>query len=262
MTRSARLVQPARSTLLALTLIVAGAGLSGCSSDTDGSEGPAAKGPVTVLAAASLTEVFAGIANSVDDEHDVASTFSFGSSTALAEQAGEGAPGDVLATADTTSMDLAVSNGGVTADPVAFATNRLVLITPADDPGKITSLKDLQGSDWVRCADDVPCGRLTQSVLAESAFTDQPVSLEVDVKGVLTKVVEGEADAGFVYATDAKAAGDAVRIVEVPGSEQYLNTYWVAPMADGNQEWAALWVEALTDEAGRETLTSAGFELP
>lgn len=264
-TRSLRAVRnlpgtgPAALSLAALAL---GGALGGCTADGPDQQAPATT--VTVLAAASLTDVFADL-----DEVTPAltATFSFGSSTALAEQAAVGAPGDVLATADRTAMDLALSTQAVTADPVEFATNRLVLVVPADNPAGISSLADLAGSDWVRCADDVPCGRLAVKVLASpqnaaAIGAAEPVSLEADVRSVLARVRAGEADAGLVYATDAVEAGDEVRVIELPGADTQPTSYWIAPLADGNQAAATEWIAAVTSDTGRHLLDEAGFDRP
>ena len=122
----------------------------------------ARRGELTVLAAASLTDVYEDLAEGFEAEHDVDVTFSFGSSTDLAEQAADGAPGDVLATADETSMQVA-EDAGVTGDVSPFATNVLVIVTPPDNPAGIESLDDLEGATWVRCADEVPCGRVARA---------------------------------------------------------------------------------------------------
>ncbi|WP_310529667.1 molybdate ABC transporter substrate-binding protein, partial [Nocardioides sp.] len=157
---------------------------------------------VTVLAAASLTDVFEDLATGFENAHEGTTVaFSFGSSTDLAEQVADGAPGDVLATADETSMRLA-QDAGVTSEVSAFATNVLTLVTPPDNPAGIESLDDLEGATWVRCTDEAPCGRVAAAVLADNAITAEPASLEEDVRATLDKVVSGEADAGLVYATD------------------------------------------------------------
>lgn len=250
---------PAR---LAVAAVLAASALSACGADDTPTDTAAA--PVTVLAAASLTDVFTDL-----DEADDAVTarFSFGSSTTLAEQAAEGAPGDILATADRAAMDLAIAKHAVTATPVEFASNRLVMVVPADNPAGITGLADLAKADWVRCADDVPCGRLALKVLGTPANASdlgaaEPASLEPDVRSVLARVTAGEADAGLVYVTDAVAAGDAVKVIELPGADTMPTSYWVAPLAEGNQQRAQSWITALTSTEGTRLLTEAGFDRP
>ena len=143
-------------TALSLALVLP---LAACGGGDDGEgDGGASKGKgITVLAAASLTDVFGELATPFEKANDATVTFSFGSSTDLAEQVADGAPGDVLATADETSMGLA-EDAGVTGEVETFATNVLTIIVPTGNPAGIESLDDLEGSTWVRCADEVPCG--------------------------------------------------------------------------------------------------------
>jgi len=114
--------------------------LAGCGSGQD--DGGDAQAELTVLAASSLTDVYQELATSFEEENDADVTFSFGSSTDLAEQAADGAPGDVLATADETSMKVA-EDAGVAGDVTDFATNVMVIVTPAGNPAGIKSLDDL-----------------------------------------------------------------------------------------------------------------------
>ncbi len=194
--------------------------MAGCGGDESDAEGE-----LTVLAASSLTDVYQELAASFEEENQADVTFSFGSSTDLAEQAADGAPGDVLSTADATSMQ-AAEDAGVTGEVVEFATNVMVIVTPTGNPAGIESLDDLEGATWVRCADEVPCGRVAQAVLEDNGVTAEPASLEEDVRATLDKVVSGEADAGLVYASDAVAAGDDVESVEIPDAEEELTTYF------------------------------------
>lgn len=241
--------------LLVLPLAACGGG------DASGGEGGGG-GELTVLAAASLTDVYEDLAEGFETEHDVDVTFSFGSSTDLAEQAADGAPGDVLATADETSMQVA-EDADVTGDVSPFATNVMVLVTPPDNPAGIESLDDLEGATWVRCADEVPCGRVARAVLEDNDVTAEPASLEDDVRATLDKVISGEADAGMVYASDAVAAGDDVTTIEVPGSDEQITTYFIATLQQSEDaELAQEWVDLVTSQEGQQALTDAGFTLP
>lgn len=241
--------------LLTLLLVLPLAACGGGDEDTPGAD------KLTVLAASSLTEVFTDLADDFEAEHDgVEVELSFGSSTDLAETAADGAPGDVLATADETSMGVALDAGVTAEDPVAFAANTLVIVTAPGNPDSVASLADLDGTTWVRCADDVPCGRVAVALLGTAGVTDDPASLEVDAKSTLEKVSSGEADAGLVYASDAVAAGDAVDVVEIAGSAESLTTYFIAalgPAADA--ALAADWVDLVTSDQGQAALADAGF---
>lgn len=243
-------------TRIAVPLTLALLPLSACSQDE--------KTDLNVLAAASLTETFQQLEKTFEDEHDdVDVKLSFGSSTTLAEQANEGAPGDVLATADQKSMDLAVDGGSVSGDPIQFATNALVLVVPADNPAGITGFDDFATTDWVRCDDEVPCGRLAVSLLEENKVTQEPVSREVDVKAVLAKITSGEADAGFVYESDAVAAGDAVKMFPVPGAENQLNPYFIGTLEQSeDSDLAREWVDLVNSDDGHKILNEAGFGQP
>ena len=215
-----------------------------------------------MLAAASLTDVFDELATPFEEEHDADVVFSFGSSTDLAEQVADGAPGDVLATADEASMQLA-EDAGVTGEVETFATNVLTIVVPKGNPAGIESLDDLADATWVRCADEVPCGKVALAVLDANGVTAEPVSLEEDVRATLDKVVSGEADAGLVYATDAVAAADDVDAVEIPGAEDELTSYFVATLEQSEDaDLAADWVAWVTSEEGRRSSRDAGFGSP
>ncbi len=242
-----------RGLLLCLVLVV----VAGCGDDGD-------ERTIQVLAAASLTEAFTTLADDFEADHDgVKVELLFGSSTDLAATASDGAPGDVLATADETSMQVAVHAGVTEADPTTFAENQLVIVTAPGNPADIESLDDLADVVWVRCADDVPCGRVALSLLTDADVSAEPVSLEVDVKAALEKVTTGEADAGLVYASDAVAAGDAVEAVPIAGAEEFPAVYRIAPLTqsvDGGL--AADWIELVSSPEGRSALDDAGFSAP
>jgi molybdate transport system substrate-binding protein len=240
---------------LVLVLLV----LTGCGGDPG--QGGDARPELTVLAASSLTDAYQELAVSFEEEHDAEVTFSFGSSTDLAAQAAEGAPGDVLSTADGESMQVA-EDAGATDEVVELAGNVMVVVTPDGNPADVDGIDDLEGSTWVRCADEVPCGRVALSVLDDNGVTAEPASLEDDVRATLDKVVAGEADAGLVYATDAVAAGDDVETVEIPGAEDRLTTYYAASLAQSDHpDLAGAWLDLVTSPDGQAVLEDAGFTL-
>lgn len=220
---------------------------------------------LTIFAAASLTESFTELEKAYEKDHaDVDVIISFGSSSALAEQVNEGSsPADVIATADEQSMTVVTDEDNLDGDPVQFTTNTLALVTPADDPAAIASLDDLEGSDFVVCDPSVPCGGAAATILDNAGVTAEPVSLEEDVKAVLTKVSLGEADAGIVYVTDAQAAGDDVRVIDIPTDVNVVNPYFIGVVAaaDESQE-AQEWVDLVESEAGQGVLREAGFGNP
>ena len=225
--------------------------------------GPAAGGSgdgttLDVLAASSLTESFGALAEDFEAENPgVTVRLSFGSSSALAQQVTEGAPADVLATADLASMELA---GDDVTEPAEFATNELVLVTPADNPAGISSLDDLADAQLVTCVDSAPCGALADQLLERNDVSAEPVSREADVKAVLAKVSSGEADAGFVYVTDAVAAGGEITTVDVPGAEDLPARYAIATVTASEQvDLAQSWVDLVAGDAGQQALEEAGF---
>lgn len=232
--------------------------LASCSGD-EGEE------TLTVLAAASLTETFTELAETFEEEHPgVEVELVFGSSTALAEQAVDGAPGDVLATADERSMTVAQDGNALADTPSGFVSNRLTLVTPPDNPAGIESLDDLDDAavDYVVCADTAPCGAAAVAVLEEAGVTAPPASEEVDVKAVLARVVQGEADAGLVYRTDAVAAGDDVAEIPTPDAEAFATNYFIAPIATddaASQDRATEFVTLVRSNAARQVFEQAGF---
>jgi molybdate transport system substrate-binding protein len=217
-----------------------------------------------VLAAASLTETFTTLAHDFEQQHDgVTVKLVFDSSATLAQQALDGAPGDVLATADETTM--ASAKDALASDPTVFASNVITLVTPPDNPAGITGLADLArgGVDFVECVDTAPCGKVAAAVLADQGVTAEPASLEVDVKAVLAKVTEGEADAGLVYATDATAAGDQVATVPIDGADAERTTYPIATLDQSDDpDLAKAFVSLVTGATGQKVLADAGFGQP
>lgn len=219
---------------------------------------------ITVLAASSLTGTFTRLGRQFEDEHPgVTVKFAFDSSATLAQQATQGAPADVLATADTATMDSAKS--ALASPPQVFATNVMVLVTPASDPGHVSSFSDLDrpSVEFVTCVPTAPCGKVGQALLDQDHITGRPVSQEVDVKSVLAKVTEGEADAGLVYTTDAVAAGDQVRALPIPGSSRQVTTYPITTLTQSrNSDLAREFVDLVTGPTGQRTLRKAGFGKP
>ena len=220
---------------------------------------------LTVLAAASLTETFTELAERFEDEHPgVDVELVFGSSTTLAEQAGDGAPGDVLATADEASMTIAEDGNALTDRPDVFVSNQPALVTPPDNPADIAALDDLDDPavDYVTCAAAAPCGAVARTLLESAAIDNPPASEEVDVKAVLARVVQGEADAGLVYRTDALAAGDDVTLVELDDGPALATNYLIAPLGGDDAENADLAAEFVTlvrSNEAAEIFQRAGF---
>jgi molybdate transport system substrate-binding protein len=231
----------------------------GLSCGGGGGEGAGDLEGLTVFAAASLTEVFQELAPDV--------TFNFAGSDELAAQIREGAPADVYAAASPRYPD-ELYDEGLLEEPRVFATNRLVLIVPADNPARIESVDDLAagGVQLVVGAEGVPVGDYARTVLDNLGRTDvleNVVSNEADVKGVVGKITSGTADAGFVYVTDATAAGDEVGTIELPEDAQAVVAYPIAVVAGSEEaEAAQAFVDLVLGEAGRKALADVGFGTP
>ena len=255
---------PHRRALALLTLPVLVLPLASCGSDDGASGDGGGNTTITVLAAASLTDTFTDLAAQFEDEHDgVTVRLAFDSSATLAEQALGGAPADVLATADTATMDGATE--ALAADPQVFATNTMVLALPADNPADVGAYDDLASGQvtYVVCVDTAPCGKVAAALIESTGLEAEPSSLEVDVKAVLAKVTTDEADAGFVYASDAVAAGDDVTTVEIPGAAEQVTSYPIAPLVQSQEATLAqAFVDLVLSGAGQRTLTDAGFGPP
>jgi len=247
--------------------VLAVPGLAGCGSDDGGGRGGDAQGgeqTVTVLAASSLRHVFQDIGAAYEKKHPgVKVRFSFAGSQQLATQVRQGQPADVLATADTETMDgLRSETGG---KPVRFAKNRLTIATAPHNPEHIRGLHDLSRKDLkvVLAAKKVPVGRYGRDVLRKQHVSVHPASQESDVASVLSKVQLGEADAGLVYVTDATSAGGKVGTVRVPDAQNAVADYPAAPLKQSKHaKQAAGFTRYLTSTPAQKLLRKAGFQKP
>jgi len=259
-------VNPVRTSLailaVAALLPLAACGADDDADDTGGTDGDGTA--LTVLAASSLTETFTTLAEEFESTHDgVTVDLAFDSSATLAQQAVDGAPGDVLATADEATMQTAVDGDVVADGPETFASNVAVLVTPADNPAGITTFADLDDATYVVCVDTAPCGTAAAALLEAGGITTEPASLEVDVKAVLAKVTADEADAGIVYRTDAVAAGDAVTAIDIEGADEQPNVYPIATLDQSEDpDLAQEFMDLVLSEQGRQVLADAGFGPP
>jgi molybdate transport system substrate-binding protein len=211
---------------------------------------------ITVYAAASLTDVFPKI--------DSGPKYAFGASSTLAAQIAQGAPADVFASANTT-IPAQLFAKGLVQKPVMFTRNRLVLVVPTSNPAGIHSVYDLKkpGVKLVIAAPAVPVGSYTLQVLKQMGLTSvlaNVVSRESDVRSVLSKVALGEADAGFVYSTDAKTVPGKVRVFKIPAWAQSKVTYGMAIASSSNNKAAARrFIKEVLSKAGQKKMLAAGF---
>lgn len=249
--------------LLALSGCGAGAAARGADRSAD------ITGTLTVFAAASLTDVFPALGKRLEKAHpglDV--RFNFAGSSALATQLTQGAPADVFASADETQMRKLV-DAGLAEDPAVFASNPLMLAVPRDNPDRITlpesgrpALADLLPPDATLavCAPEVPCGAAAAKVLGEAGLGGVPDTYEDDVRSVLTKVQLGEVDAGLVYLSDVRAAGDTIVAFAFDQSTADINRYPVTVLKGAaNPAAARAFVDLLLSDTGQQVLRDAGF---
>ncbi len=214
---------------------------------------------ITVAAAASLTDVFEVIGTEFTQVTGIPVTFSFAASSAIAEQVRGGAPIDVFASAGKASMEPLVAEQLVTG-VADFATNSLVIATPAGNPAAVTGLGDLSRVSVAVCQEQVPCGAATVRLFEQNALAVTPVTFEPDVRSVLTKVETDEVDAGIVYVTDVAAAGDLVEGVTIPSDSNVTTLNQVAIVAaSDNAEAAAAFIAFLNGPEAQVALAAAGF---
>ena len=238
-------------------------GAAACGDDNASSSDPG--GRLTVFAAASLTEAFTDTEASLESAYDgLEVVYSFAGSGALVTQVEQGAPADVIATADTASMQRLVDAGLVEA-PTAFARNRLQILVAPGNPHDIASLASLAHPDLtlVLADESVPAGKYAAQALAAAGVTVSPVSKELDVKAAVAKVTSGEADATIVYATDVTAAGDKADGVVIPDDENVVATYPIAIVkATGHRAAAEAFIESVASGDAQRVLQARGFLPP
>jgi len=229
---------------------------------TGDTAGTAIAGDVTVFAAASLTDAFERIGQVFEARHpDATVRFNFAGSQRLAAQIVEGAPADVFASADARQMEAVEAANA----PVTFAGNVLQIVVEPGNPRDVTELGDLGDRDItvVLAADEVPAGRYARQALDAAGVTVAPVSLETDVRAVLSKVALGEADAGIVYASDVAAAGDAVTGIAIARDHNPAAAYPAAVLEGApNPAGGQAFLDLLTSPEGQRVLRDAGFSTP
>jgi molybdate transport system substrate-binding protein len=187
----------------------------------------------------------------------------FGPSSGLGQQITSGAPADVFASASTKTMDEVVKSGDA-ANSTDFAANTMEIAVPPDNPAGVKTVNDLakKGVKAALCDVEVPCGVVAQEVFDNAGIKVTPVTREVDVKAVLSKVSLGEVDAGVVYVTDVKAAGKDVEGVEIPADVNASTTYPIATLTGSeNKETARAFVDYVLSPAGTSALQEAGFSV-
>ncbi|MDO4665705.1 MAG: molybdate ABC transporter substrate-binding protein [Actinomycetaceae bacterium] len=253
---------------LVLTALVSALVLGGCvGKATDKVEKKVPEETLQIVAAASLKDAFADIAREFERENPgVKVSNVFDGSTTLVQQLSEGFKADVFASADKKNMDKAVERGLVddTASRV-FATNQITAAVPAANPGQVKGLVDLAKRELkvVVCAPEVPCGNSTGKVLKKAGLQVTPVSQEQNVKAVSTKLASGEADAGFIYRTDVKAANGKITEIPTEVDADLLNKYPIAELKQAeHKKIARAFIKFVIGEKAQKILQGYGFGKP
>ncbi len=217
--------------------------------------------------AASLTDAYDEIAKDFETAHPgVTVTLNPDSSAALVEQILAGAPADVFASADEVNMAKLTRADKVRGTPKVFAHNRLVIVTKPANPASVKALADLPEAGTISlCAMEAPCGRYAAEILdrAKVELSESTVTRGQNVKATLTAVTDGDAVAGIVYVTDARAAGKAVETVAIPAVENAEAAYPVAVLRSTRRpKLARAFVAYVASAKGQATLAKYGFLPP
>ena len=230
---------------------------AGCASSDDTTTS------LRIAATSSLTEVF----NDIGEQFmlanpDITIAFNFASSSDLALQISQGLPADVFASADVKNMAKVTDADLLHGQPIAFATNSLEIVVEKGNPLNIDSLAQIAtpGLLFVTCPIEVPIGGYTAEVLRNAGVTVTPASLEENVKGILTKVSLGEADAGIVYRTDILAAGNSVTGVPIADNVNVTTKYLIGALRNSqNQDASQRFIIFLSSEQGQKIFSQFGF---
>jgi molybdate transport system substrate-binding protein len=260
-------------TAIVAVLVIAVIIIAAVSLSTPSSPG---KTQVTVFAAASLTAVFTEMASDYEKNHtNVNLSFDFDGSATLKTQLLNGATADIFASADYKNLNAASAAHLMDNSTIqTFAKNRLVVIVPASNPAGITSLTDLtrSGVKIVMGDTTVPIGNYTRTFLKsinnsssdytdfQSRFMSNVVSQESVVTSIVTKVSLGEADAGVVYATDARTAGSKVVRVTIPDAYNVIAVYPMGKLAGAAHPTEADgFISYVMSADGQSVMTKYGF---
>ena len=243
----------------------AATGSAPAATSASASSSPAVSGSITVFAASSLKEAFSTLGQQFEAANPGTKvTFSFGASSTLATQITSGAPADVFASASPKNMTQVVSAGYATGS-TNFVKNVMEIAVPPANPGHVTGVADL-GKSSVKvalCQPQVPCGSVAAKVFTNARVTVKPVTLQPDVKSVLTQVELGNVDAGVVYVTDVNAARAKVKDITIPDSVNASTEYPIAALSkSANLTLAQAFEAYVLSNAGQAVLTADKFEAP
>jgi molybdate transport system substrate-binding protein len=264
--RTARAWGMAGLVVLALPMSLSGCSQKSASTAQTSSQRHSSATSIMVFAAVPLKPAFTLLAGKFQTDNPGATVdFDFATSSQLVDKLTQGAAADIFASADSAQMDTVAKAGLTGGDPVNFASNTLVIVTAPGDPKQIHSFADLAkpGLHVAVCQSPVPCGVATQRIEDNTGVHLNATSEESAVSEVLTKVTNGEADAGLVYFTDARKAGDKVSTVKFPEAANAVNVYPIAILKHASQPaLAQKFVDLVTGATGQRVLNQAGFANP
>ena len=225
------------------------------------------KGDLTISAASSLTDVFTELAKQFRKDNKGAKVrLNFGSSSTLVAQIQSGAPSDVLASADLTSIEKLVASGNVVVTPKVFARNTMAIAVKPGNPKSVRSVADLASLSFIAlCGKTVPCGVYASRVLTRAGvvIAELKVTRGIDVKATLSAVANGDADAAIVYKTDVSAAKKTVVGIDIPSAQNVKTMYGIAPIRGSkNSANAKAFIDFVLSEQGWQILKSFGFQRP
>ena len=265
--------------LVCVSLMLLGVVSCGGGAGSDSGSGGGGKkqqgGTLTILAASSLIDAFGELGKTFEKQNEgVTVKQSFESSSTLLTQIQQGAPADVFASAATEEMDTAVEDGLVAGKPQVFVKNREIIMVPKDNPADITEFEDVAnpGVKLALAQKDVPAADYALQILdkANAQYGDafekkvlsNVVSREADVRASVNRVVVGDADATFGYASDYTVdIRDRVKVVPIPPDLNIIATYPIAALKDAEHPGLAKkWVELVTSKYGQRVLEKWNFE--
>jgi molybdate transport system substrate-binding protein len=269
-----------RLNLLAVAMmsVIALAGLTDCGQDSNGSgqvDSEKGGGTLTILAASSLIDAFGELGKTFEQQNEgVTVKQSFESSSTLLTQIQQGAPADVFASAAREEMGTAVEDGLVAGQPEVFVKNREIIMVPKDTPAGIKEFPDVAepGVKLALAQKDVPAADYALQILDKANARYGPsfkkdvlsnvVSREADVRASVNRVVVGDADATFGYASDYTVdVRNRVKVVQIPPDLNIIATYPIAALKDAeDSELAKKWVELVTSKEGQRVLEKWNFE--
>jgi molybdate transport system substrate-binding protein len=247
--------------LVSAVLLAACGGTAGTASSSPSST--TLRGSIHVFAAASLTASFNALGISFRQANPGAGVdFNFAGTPTLVTQIEQGAPADVFASADTANMDRLTADGYAGGTSKVFARNQLEIVVAPGNPKGITGLADLAkpGVIYISEATTVPAGKYALQALASAGVRVTPKSLETSVTAVISKIELGEADAGIVYTTDIKGAGNKVQGVQIPAANNVVATYPIVTVkGTKSADLAYAFINHVLSPTGQSTLATFGF---